>query len=283
MLLITCTLPIFPSFSFKAIDGILPYLNFLPRFYEYFDVNKNETSFKFNNLDRMENFLNSLGIASLLLAFIGGSLIGLPTGPARFFIVDTSLNEGRKAALQVYGGLFSAVLVYAGLALLGDDFISRNRQIETISYFIASLLLIFWGCFIIKGRKDSKSSIKINVGSWFTKGLLTGLSNPVIPFIYLTFLQVLKLYTGNLPFSGKVLYILLFEFFSFLTTALVALILMKKRKKIQGGWKSVKILMGTLLIGLGAYNSYQQLDFSNGIKIKQNENLLEEEAKKLGR
>ena len=69
----------------------------------------------------MNNFLNSPGVTSLLIAIVGGFLIGLPTGPARFFVVDTSLNEGRSAALRVYGGLFCAVLLYAGLALLADD------------------------------------------------------------------------------------------------------------------------------------------------------------------
>lgn len=227
----------------------------------------------------MDNFLHSFGYSSLLISFLGGILIGIPTGPARFFVIDTSLNEGRNTALRLYAGLFCSIMIYAGLALLADDFISKYKKVESISYFIASILLIFWGGLIIlKSRKENKSSIDLNVGSWFLKGFLTGISNPIFPFIYLAFIQMLKLYTDHITFSGKLFFIFIFEFFSFLTTSAIALIMMKKRKNILEFWRTIKIIMGILLIGLGAYNVYQQLDFSNGIKIKQHESLLEEES-----
>lgn len=227
----------------------------------------------------MSDFFNSFGLAPLLIAMIGGVLIGIPTGPARFFVVDTSLNEERTAALRVYAGLFCAILIYAALALVADDFISRNKRIEAISYFIASLLLIFWGGFIIfKSGDDKKSSIKFSVGSWFLKGFITGMSNPVIPFIYLAFIQLLKVYSENVSLFQKVLFLLLFELFSFLTTSVVALVLRSKRKKILGSWRTIKILIGILLICLGAFNSIQQLDFSNGVKLQHSESYLEEKT-----
>lgn len=215
----------------------------------------------------------------MLITFIGGVVIGFPTGPARFFVVDTCLNEGRTAALRVYFGLFCAILIYAGLALLADDFISRHKKIESYSYFAASLLITFWGGFIVlKSRKENKSSMKFNFGSWFLKGFSAGISNPVIPFIYLAFIRLLSLYSQDISLLEKSLFIIIFESFSFSTTSIIALILMRKRKGVLSVWSTVKIIMGIILICLGAYNAYQQLDFSNGIRIKPPESLLEEKT-----
>lgn len=227
----------------------------------------------------MDGFLSSFGITTMLITILGGVVIGFPTGPARFFVVDTCLNEGRTAALRVYSGLFCAILIYAGLALLADDLISRHKKIESYSYFIASLLIMFWGGFIVfKSRKENQSSIKFNFGSWFVKGFSAGLSNPIIPFIYLAFIRLLNFYSQNVSLLEKSLFVLVFESFSFFTTFVVALILMKRRKKVLSVWRVVKIFMGVILICLGAYNAYQQLDLSDGIRIKQPESLLEEKT-----
>ena len=202
------------------------------------------------------------------------SLLGL-----RFFVLDTSFKKGRSAALQVYAGLFCAILIYGGLALLADDFISKHRKIESVSYLVASVLLIFWGGFIIfMSNKENKKPQKLKFGSWLLKGGITGLSNPVIPFIYLAFIQVLKSYTDELSFLQKGMFILLFESVSFLTTSVLAVTLMKNRKKVKGNWTVVKILMGSLLIGYGIFSSYRQLDFTDGIELKQSESFLEKQA-----
>ena len=220
----------------------------------------------------MDN-LFALGISSFLIAILAGILIGIPTGPARFFVVDTYLNEGRSAALKVYGGFFSAVVLYAGVALLTNDLISRNEQMESIAHLVASALLIFWGILIIaKSGNKNQTSIQLNFKSWFVKGFVAGISNPIIPFIYLTLIQLVRTKTAETSIEGNALFILIFEISSFLTTFAVAVILFRKRSKVLGNWKIVKIFMGALLIGIGTYNTYQQLDFSNGISIKDDKN-----------
>ena len=227
----------------------------------------------------MSDFLELFNTTTLLITALGGIPIGIPTGPARFFVLDTSFKKGRSAALQVYAGLFCAILIYGGLALLADDFISKHKKIESVSYLVASLLLIFWGGFIIfKSNKENKKPQKLKFGSGFLKGGVTGFSNLVIPFIYLAFIQALKIYTDDLSLLQKGMFILLFESFSFLTTSGLAVTLMKNKKKVGGNWTVVKILMGCILIGYGVYSSYRQLDFSDGIEIKQSESFLEKQA-----
>ena len=223
-------------------------------------------------------FLYAFDPTSLLIAFTGGLLIGVPTGPARFFVVDTALNEGKRAALKFYGGFFVVSLLYGGLALLADGLISQNKRIETISYFIASLLLIFWGgILVLRSNKTNKSSIKPGFRSWFVTGSFVGLSNPMTPFIYLAFIQLLKFYSNEVSLFQKAVFIFLFELSSFAATSVVAFILVKKKKRVLGFWRAIKIVMGILLICFGAFNSFPQLDLKNGIKIKQDEGFLEEQ------
>lgn len=225
-----------------------------------------------------DNFLYAFDLTSLFIAFTGGLLIGVPTGPARFFVVDIALNEGRKAALKFYGGFFFVSFLYAALALLADDLISQNKRIESISYFIASLLLIFWGGLIVlRSNKKNRSSIRPNFRSWFIKGSFVGFSNPMTPFIYLTFIQLLKLYSNEVSLFQKAVFILLFELSSFVATSVVAFVLMKKRNRILDFWKGIKIAMGILLISFGIFSSFQQLDFRDGIKIKKDEGFIEEQ------
>lgn len=224
-----------------------------------------------------------LDLSSFLIAIVAGILIGIPTGPARFFVVDTSLHKGKIPALKVYGGFLTAILAYAGLALIADGFISRNEEAESIAYFVASILLIFWGVFIIFNSDDKKKksrSIDLNLNSLYMKGLVVGLSNPVIPFIYLALLQVLKAYSDETTFLQKAMFILTYEIFSFLTTWIIARMVAKKKELMIGNWNMVKIAMGFVLIGLGVYNAYQLLDFRDGISLREHKSMFEEEAEK---
>ena len=220
--------------------------------------------------------LLALEISSFLIAILAGILIGIPTGPARFFVVDTYLNEGKSPALRLYAGFFLAIIIYAGLALVANNLISQNPRVEAISHLIASALLIFWGILIIAtSGKENQGAMQLNFKSWTLKGFVAGISNPVIPFIYLTLIQFVKSGNAETSIGGNAIFILLFEVSSFLTTFAVAVTVFRKRSKILGNWKVVKILMGTLLIGIGIYNTYQQLDFSNGIRIKDSKNAME--------
>ena len=207
----------------------------------------------------------------ILIAVGAGILIGIPTGPARFFVVDTRLNEGKVAALKTYAGFFSAVLIYAALALLADDFLSRHGQIKSIAYVVASVLLVFWGILIISRSNKTKksSSLNFNFKSSLAKGFAAGISSPVTPFLYLAFLQILNSYTNKLSLGEKAISIVVFEVCSFLTTWIVGSMLIHKKKSVKKNWRIVKIFMGIFLIGLGTYNLTQQIKFDNGIQLEQ--------------
>lgn len=229
----------------------------------------------------MNQFSDSGMTSALLIAVVAGMVIGMPTGPARFFVVDTCLNDGKKSALMVYAGLFTALLVYASLAFIATDFISGHQKIESISYLVASALLIVWGIIImIKSNQNKKASINLNIDSWYQKGFVVGISNPVIPFIYLTLIQLIKIYSKQPSLVSNIVYILIFEIISFLTISGITLFLLNKKDQVMDYWKKVKLAMGVLLIAGGSYSTIKQLDFSNGIKIKNNKSFLEEQVDK---
>ena len=199
-----------------------------------------------------------------------GILIGIPTGPARFFVVDTRLNEGKTAAFKTYSGFLLAVLIYAALALLADGFLSRHKKVETVAYIVASLLLVLWGMFIIlKSNKVQDSTLNFNFDSPFSKGFAAGISSPVTPFIYLAFLQILNSYTTGLSFFEKAVSIGIFEFCGFLTTWTVGSLLINKKGTVKKNWNVVKLVMGIFLICLGVYNFSREISFENGIQLEE--------------
>ena len=217
-------------------------------------------------------------ISALVISVLAGVFIGLPTGPARFFVVDSYLNSGRKAALKVYLGLFAAILIYAVLALLAAGFLARHPQVESVSFILGSILLISWGIFIvIKSRKSSSKSMQIGGASGFKTGFLTGISSPVTPFIYLTLIQLLKINSGSETVFGILIYLLIFEVCGFLTTFGISYFAHRNKKEVKSGWKRAKLIMGVFLIAIGTYNLFQLLEFQNGLKIRQKENLLEQQ------
>ena len=233
----------------------------------------------------------SIELSVILISAIAGALIGIPTGPSHFFTVDTFMNEGRIAALKVYGGLLTAKLLYAGIALLTNDLISSHPKIEPIVYLLASLLLMGWGVFIIVKsksgeKKDSSSkdssSIDINIKSLFKKGFVLGISNPAIPFVYLAFVQILKMYAENINTVGYIIYIGVFEIISFITLAGIAMLLLIKKGKVLDQWHKVKIGMGVLIFFLGAYNVYQHVEIKDGIHLRNGGNALEKNINGLG-
>lgn len=227
--------------------------------------------------------LESIELSVILISVAAGVLIGVPTGPSHFFTLDTCINEGRMAGLKVYAGLVVAKLLYAVLALLANNLILSHPKIEPIVYLLASALLIIWGVVIIvKSKDNNSSSIELNIKSLFKKGFVLGISNPAIPFVYLAYVQILRVYAQDINVFGYVVYILVFEIVSFATLAAIALLMMLKRGSILEHWYKVKLAMGVLIIGIGAYNLYQHVEFKDGIHLKSGENALEKNIDELG-
>lgn len=208
-------------------------------------------------------------LSTLLISVIAGLFIGIPTGPARFFVIDTCIKEGKTPALNVYGGLVVSKFIYAALALFANGFLSTNKTVESIIYLVASALLMVWGVvIIIKSNEKSDKSMHISGGPLFKKGFIVGISNPAIPFIYLTFVQLIKAYSDDLSSLEYVLNILTFETVSFFVLAFVSLLLLKGKRRILDHWKRIELLMGVFIMCLGIYQVYQQLDLSHGISLK---------------
>lgn len=225
----------------------------------------------------------SIEIPLLLISVIAGGLIGIPTGPANFFIVDTYMKEGRWDAVKVYTGLVGAKLIYAVLALLANELIKSNPDIEAIVYIVASFMLMAWGAFIIiKSKKKNSKAIELNIKSELKKGFVLGISNPAIPFVHLAFVQLLNVYSQQaLEIFAYAFYIIIFETMTFVVISLVAFLLMIKKGKVLKHWSKVKMGMGILIICIGLYHVYQRVGFKNGIHLKNGKSSLEKNIKKL--
>lgn len=223
--------------------------------------------------------IESFEISALLISVIAGLFLGVPSGPALFFILDTSLQDGKAAALRVYGGFMAAKLVYVILALLGNDFISSHKSIESLFLLIASFLLMLWGAFIlIKSTKRKETNRKTATGLFYRRGLIVGLSNPVIPFIYLTFIQFIKIYATNVTTFKFVLNIAVMEAVSFLVLAGSAWLLLSGGRMVQNHWNKIVKLMGAFLLIAGSYQVYQLVDYKEGaFSIKSEDNVLQQQ------
>lgn len=182
----------------------------------------------------------------------------------------------------MYLGVLGALVIYAALALLASGFLSRNPKVETISYLVGSVLLILWGGFLLfKGKKGDDATIELGDGSLVAKGFLTALSSPVTPFVYLTLIQFLKSLSGGGELWNLLVHLLILETSSGLIIFGIASLASRKKLKLNRNWRTAKMVMGIFLMALGAFNLYQMLDFrEEGIRIRKQENLLEEEIEK---
>ena len=231
--------------------------------------------------------LESIELSALLISIIAGLFLGVPSGPALFYVLDTCLEEGKAAAFKVYGGFMAAKVLFVALALLANDFISTHQKVESYFYLVASFLLVVWGAIIFfKGshRKDEKkdNSKQSIAGSFYKTGFIVGISNPVIPFIYLTFIQFIKIYARNVNTFKYILNIAIMEFVSFLVLAVIAWILLSGGQIVQNHWNKVVKLMGLFLLCAGSYQVYHLVDFKEGgISIKSEENVLEKQLEEI--
>lgn len=225
----------------------------------------------------------SLELSALLISIIAGLFLGVPSGPALFFVLDTSLKDGKAAGLKVYGGFMAAKVLYVVLALLANDFISANQKLESAFFLTASFLLMLWGILIIfKSNKRNEKDSQLSVDRFYRRGLIVGLSNPVIPLIYLTFIQFIKIYANNVTTFKYILNIAILESVSFLVLAGTAWILLNGGRLVQNHWNKVVKLMGIFLFCAGSYQVYQLIDYKKGeVSIKSNQNVLEQQLEKI--
>ncbi len=220
-------------------------------------------------------------LSALLISIIAGLFLGVPSGPALFYVLDTCLDRGKVAGLKMYGGLMASKVLYIGLALLANDFISSHQKLESVFYLTASFLLMVWGVVIMfkKSKKEEKEAGKqVEVASLYKTGFLVGLSNPIIPFIYLTFIQFIKIYARNVNTFKYILNITIMELVSFLVLAGTATVLLSGGQMVRTHWNKMVKVMGIFLFCAGSYQVYQLVDFNKGgFRIKQEENVLEQQ------
>lgn len=227
----------------------------------------------------------SFELSALLISILAGLFLGVPSGPALFFVLDTCLKVSKTAALKVYAGLMGSKLLYIALALLANDFISTHQKLESVFYLLASCLLVVWGIvIIIKSNKSNENRRDIAAeGSFYKNGFVVGLSNPIIPFVYLTFLQFIKIYANNVNTFKYILNITIMETVSFLVLAAAAGILLSGGRMVQNHWNKMVRIMGIFLLCAGSYQVYHLIDLKKGgeIDIKSDENVLEEQLEKI--
>lgn len=225
----------------------------------------------------------SFELSALLISIIAGLFLGIPSGPALFFVLDTSLKEGKAAALKVYGGFMAAKVVYVMLALLANDFISAHQKLESIFLLTASFLLMLWGIFIMfKNNNRNEKGNQLSINRFYKRGLVVGLSNPVIPFIYLTFIQFIKIYANKATTFKYILNIAIMEAVSFLVLAGTAWILLSGGRLVQNHWNKMVKVMGIFLFCAGSYQVYELIDYKKGeLSISRDQNMLKQQLEEV--
>lgn len=227
--------------------------------------------------------LESFELSALLISLFTGLLLGIPVGPTMFLIVDASMQVGKKAGFKVYCGFMAAKLLYMSVALLANSFITSNKSLESAFYLVASSMLVVWGVIIFFKSVKKKEAIKPSEsGLLFKRGLMVGLSNPVIPFIYLTFIQFIKLHSTEATTITYLVHIFIMEAVTLLVLASIIALLLKGGAFIENHWNKVVKAMGVVLICAGAYQVYEMINLNDGeIEISNDKNVLEEQLEQI--
>ncbi len=193
------------------------------------------------------------------------------------------MQVSRVGGLKVYCGFMLAKLIYIGFALLANSYITSNENVEAAFYLVASSMLVIWGVIILfKGFKKKENVKTPESGQLLKRGLYVGLSNPVIPFIYLTFIQFIRLHSTEADTFVYIVHILIMEVVTLIVLSSIIALLLKGGSFVEDHWNKVVKAMGFVLICAGSYQVYQMIDLKDGeVEINNDKNVLEEQLENI--
>lgn len=130
----------------------------------------------------------------MLDAFLDGLLTGLilsiSAGPAFFAIIETSLENGFKAAAFMAIGIICSDILYVMIAWFGASrFFDEPKNTVIMGVVGGAILILFGLSYIIKKHKDTEQkeiTIEKNNPVWIIfKGFLINMLNPFVLLFWL--------------------------------------------------------------------------------------------------
>jgi threonine/homoserine/homoserine lactone efflux protein len=193
---------------------------------------------------------------STLILFVGASLalLAIP-GPAVFYLVTRSLDQGRQAGIGSMLGVESGTFAYAVAAALGlTGLIAASEAAFTVVKYAGAAYLIYLGVKRILSPDDPEEKAGTARSRLYMRGMLVQLLNPKIAIFFLAFLpQFVDRSAGPVALQTLILGTL-FTVLAILSDGAYVLLAGAAGKWLRGGVAARRRLArisGSVYIGLG--------------------------------
>ncbi len=196
-----------------------------------------------------------------------GMLVAVSPGPSTLYVIEKTIQDGRKAGIFASIGITIADAFYAVLAIIGvTSLLAEIPEVTVAFWFICGTLLIFIGYTSFqRARLNEFKSRLFNHSHPFFGAILLDVFNPATIVFWVTvtftFFAPIQPFTyGNLTPAPVFLLSAgviagLFIFFN----AIALLTARQKSKETfsQVFWKRGAEIIGIILLGIGVYFLYR--------------------------
>jgi threonine/homoserine/homoserine lactone efflux protein len=191
--------------------------------------------------------------------FVAASLVLLLTpGPAVFYIIARSVNQGRTVGIVSVLGLGFGTLFHVAAAALGISavLLSSALAFNVVKYLGAAYLIYLGICKLLSREEAQHDEIdqRASLKQIFWQGVIVNVLNPKTALFFFAFLpQFIDVSKGNV--SSQMLFLgCLFVFLAMISDGIYALLAGSVRHWLQGNRRfleGLRYFEGSVYIGLG--------------------------------
>jgi threonine/homoserine/homoserine lactone efflux protein len=191
--------------------------------------------------------------------FVAASLVLLLTpGPAVFYIIARSVNQGRTVGIVSVLGLGFGTLFHVAAAALGISavLLSSALAFNVVKYLGAAYLIYLGICKLLSREEAQHDEIdqRASLKQIFWQGVIVNVLNPKTALFFFAFLpQFIDVSKGNV--SSQMLFLgCLFVFLAMISDGIYALLAGSVRHWLQGNRRFLegqRYFEGSVYIGLG--------------------------------
>lgn len=134
-----------------------------------------------------------MGVINFTTFIVTALLFIITPGIDTVFVLNKSINNGKKSGIQASFGINTGILVHTAFAALGISVLISKSVIALIALkYIGALYLIYLGILSIKSKTELLSKPKENdqvkvAKSDFWSGFMTNTLNPKVALFFLAF------------------------------------------------------------------------------------------------
>ena len=197
-------------------------------------------------------------LANISLFLVTAIVILVIPGPAVFYIVARSIEQGRWAGIVSVAGISAATVVHAIAATLGLSAILVSSALAfNIVKYLGAAYLVYLGIRTLMSKQQIRTDIELkkrSVRRLFVEGFIVNLFNPKTVLFFFAFIpQFIDVSYGSVPlqFLGFGLFMAALGFLSDGAYAIFAGSLADYLRNNERALNIQRYLSGTVLIGLG--------------------------------